>query len=375
MADIYIHIPFCRQKCYYCDFYKTDKLNYLSEFLTALKKEISQQNNYLPGEFIDTIYIGGGTPSLLKEPEITSIFSSLNKYFKILPQAEITFEANPDDLDPACLAMLKRSGINRLSIGIQSFQEKHLKMMNRRHTAQQAVDSVINAKNSGFNNISVDLIYGIPGLTTDQWKDNLQKTFELPADHLSAYHLTYHEGTIFYNLLKRGKLHELSENDSFDQFTTLINKAGLAGFEQYEISNFAKNGMYSKHNTAYWTGKPYLGLGPSAHSFNGSSRKWNMSDLEKYIKLINEDEITFEEEHLTLNDKYNEFILTNLRTKWGVSLLTISEKFGKKAADYFIMTAQRFISAKSIVQKKEIYTLTPEGLFISDDIIADFMII
>ncbi|MDD4144412.1 MAG: radical SAM family heme chaperone HemW [Prolixibacteraceae bacterium] len=375
MAGIYIHIPFCRQKCYYCDFYKTDKLNYLSEFLTALKKEISQQNNYLPGEFIDTIYIGGGTPSLLKEPEITSIFSSLNKYFKILPQAEITFEANPDDLDPACLAMLKRSGINRLSIGIQSFQEKHLKMMNRRHTAQQAVDSVINAKNSGFNNISVDLIYGIPGLTTDQWKDNLQKTFELPADHLSAYHLTYHEGTIFYNLLKRGKLHELSENDSFDQFTTLINKAGLAGFEQYEISNFAKNGMYSKHNTAYWTGKPYLGLGPSAHSFNGSSRKWNMSDLEKYIKLINEDEITFEEEHLTLNDKYNEFILTNLRTKWGVSLLTISEKFGKKAADYFIMTAQRFISAKSIVQKKEIYTLTPEGLFISDDIIADFMII
>ncbi|NLO01579.1 MAG: radical SAM family heme chaperone HemW, partial [Bacteroidales bacterium] len=329
MAGIYIHIPFCRQKCYYCDFYKTDKLNYLSEFLTALKKEISQQNNYLPGEFIDTIYIGGGTPSLLKEPEITSIFSSLNKYFKILPQAEITFEANPDDLDPACLAMLKRSGINRLSIGIQSFQEKHLKMMNRRHTAQQAVDSVINAKNSGFNNISVDLIYGIPGLTTDQWKDNLQKTFELPADHLSAYHLTYHEGTIFYNLLKRGKLHELSENDSFDQFTTLINKAGLAGFEQYEISNFAKNGMYSKHNTAYWTGKPYLGLGPSAHSFNGSSRKWNMSDLEKYIKLINEDEITFEEEHLTLNDKYNEFILTNLRTKWGVSLLTISEKFGK----------------------------------------------
>lgn len=375
MAGIYIHIPFCRQKCYYCDFYKTDKLNYLSEFLTALKKEISQQNNYLPGEFIDTIYIGGGTPSLLKEPEITSIFSSLNKYFKILPQAEITFEANPDDLDPACLAMLKRSGINRLSIGIQSFQEKHLKMMNRRHTAKQAVDSVINAKNSGFNNISVDLIYGIPGLTTDQWKDNLQKTFELPADHLSAYHLTYHEGTIFYNLLKRGKLHELSENDSFDQFTTLINKAGLAGFEQYEISNFAKNGMYSKHNTAYWTGKPYLGLGPSAHSFNGSSRKWNMSDLEKYIKLINEDEITFEEEHLTLNDKYNEFILTNLRTKWGVSLLTISEKFGKKAADYFIMTAQRFISAKSIVQKKEIYTLTPEGLFISDDIIADFMII
>lgn len=375
MAGIYIHIPFCRQKCYYCDFYKTDKLNYLSEFLTALKKEISQQNNYLPGEFIDTIYIGGGTPSLLKEPEITSIFSSLNKYFKILPQAEITFEANPDDLDPACLAMLKRSGINRLSIGIQSFQEKHLKMMNRRHTAQQAVDSVINAKNSGFNNISVDLIYGIPGLTTDQWKDNLQKTFELPADHLSAYHLTYHEGTIFYNLLKRGKLHELSENDSFDQFTTLINKAGLAGFEQYEISNFAKNGMYSKHNTAYWTGKPYLGLGPSAHSFNGSSRKWNMSDLEKYIKLINEDEITFEEEHLTLNDKYNEFILTNLRTKWGVSLLTISEKFGKKAADYFIMTAQRFISAKSVVQKNEIYTLTPEGLFISDDIIADFMII
>jgi oxygen-independent coproporphyrinogen-3 oxidase len=375
MAGIYIHIPFCRQKCYYCDFYKTDKLNYLSDFLKALKTEISLQKNYLSDEAIETIYIGGGTPSLLKEPELNSLLTWLFTNFTVAPQAEITLEANPDDLDPDYLNMLRKSGINRLSIGVQAFQDELIKKMNRRHDALQAVNSVLNAQNSGFNNISVDLIYGIPGLTAEQWENNLQKVFELPVVHISAYHLTFHKGTIFYNMLKRGLLKELSDIESFRQFEILMDNADLYGFEQYEISNFAKNRIYSKHNTAYWTATNYLGLGPSAHSFNGASRRWNISCIDKYITSIGEGKIACEEEQLSVNDKYNEFILTNLRTRRGVSLLTVKEKFGEKKADYFFRTAQRFISAKKIVRKNEIYTLTTEGLFISDGIIAEFMII
>jgi oxygen-independent coproporphyrinogen-3 oxidase len=375
MAGIYIHIPFCRQKCNYCDFYKTTELDYLSEFLTALKKEIFQQKSYLSDENISTIYIGGGTPSVLKEKDLYTILDSIYKYFVVVPRAEITFEANPDDLDQDYLKMLKNCGINRLSIGLQAFQDELLKKMNRRHNAMQGTTSVLDAKNSGFDNISVDLIYGIPGLTTEQWKSNLKKVFELPVDHLSAYLLTYHKGTIFYSLKKNGRLKEVSDNKSFKQYMILTDMAGNSDFEQYEISNFARGRKYSKHNTAYWTGRQYLGLGPSAHSFNGSSRRWNLCDLKKYIRLINQEKITYDEEQLTLNDRYNEYLLTNLRTRWGVSLITMNEQFGDKAVENFMRTAQIFISSKKLVQKNDIYTLTTEGLFISDNIISEFIII
>lgn len=375
MAGIYIHIPFCRQKCHYCDFYKTDKLNYLNDYLAALEVEMSQQKNYLSGEEAETIYIGGGTPSLVTGHDLNSLLTGLYNYFTVSPQAEITIEANPDDLNPAYLSMLINAGINRISIGIQAFQNEHLKKMNRRHDTNQAVNSVYDAKKAGFNNISVDLIYGIPGLTSGQWKDNLQKVFELPVDHLSAYHLTFHKGTIFYNLLKRGLLNEISEEESFEQFMILTEDACTAGFEQYEISNFARNRLYSRHNRAYWTGRNYLGLGTSAHSYNGSSRRWNIASLEQYIKLVNEGENTYKEEQLTPKDMYNEYILTNLRTNWGVSLSAVNQKFGKKAADDFLRTARKHISTKMMIQNHEIFTLSPEGLFISDNIIAEFIII
>ncbi len=375
MAGIYIHIPFCRQKCYYCDFYKTDRVDFIEDYLSTLFMEMARERYYLSDEIVETIYFGGGTPSVLSEAQLKIILKNLYENFVISPVAEITFEANPDDLDNSYLQMLRNIKINRLSIGIQAFQDEHLKKMNRRHNAQQAAVSVINAKNTGFDNISVDLIYGIPDLTEEQWKFNLQRVFELPVDHLSAYHLTFHEDTIFHKLLVSGLIKELSETESLKQYKILTDNAFYAGFEQYEISNFAKDQKYSKHNTAYWTGKNYLGLGPSAHSYNGVARRWNFSDLSKYIKSIKEGQIAYEEEILALQDRYNEYIITNLRTIWGVSLQVIENNFGSKLAVYFFDSAKKFISSKKMVQENEIFKLTQEGLFISDNITAALMFI
>lgn len=375
MAGIYIHIPFCRQKCYYCDFYKTVNQNLTAAFLEALTKEIISRKKFLQDEPVETIYFGGGTPSVLTENELADILNLLRKEFTVTPDAEITFEGNPDDLNPTYLNSLIRSGINRLSIGIQSFHDAHLKQMNRRHTANQAVNSVENAVKAGFNNISIDLIYGLPGLTSHQWKQNLNKAFQLPADHLSAYHLTYHEGTPFYTWLKKGTLKELSEKQSVEQFNILIDSCLNAGFEQYEISNFARNKKYSKHNTAYWTGGKYLGLGPSAHSFNGNKRSWNVAHVEAYCNAIENKTSYFQEEQLSENDKYNEYILTNIRTKWGVSLEIISKRFGNNRADSFSREIKKYIQNKQVNEHSGIVTLTREGLFVSDDIMANLMII
>ncbi len=269
MAGIYIHIPFCRQKCYYCDFYKTVNTSLTVKFLPALESEIILRKGYLESETIETIYFGGGTPSVLTESELADILQTLHQQYSISCDAEITFEANPDDLSIEYLQGLKRTGVNRLSIGIQSFQDTFLKKMNRRHTAMQAVEAIENAANLGFDNISVDLIYGLPGLSSTAWKKDLKQVFKLPVQHLSAYHLTYHEGTAFYTWLKKGALKELKEAQSVSQFEILVEQAEKNGFEQYEISNFAKDRLYSKHNSSYWLGTKYLGLGPSAHSFNG----------------------------------------------------------------------------------------------------------
>jgi oxygen-independent coproporphyrinogen III oxidase len=375
MAGVYIHIPFCRQKCYYCDFYKTVNTGLTDRFISVLLKEIKIRKNYLQGEPVETIYFGGGTPSVLNEQELNQILSSVLTEFQVLPKAEITFEANPDDLDFEYLKSLKRSGINRLSIGIQAFQNEHLKKMNRRHNSEQAKHSVENAVKAGFLNISVDLIYGLPDLTRQQWSDSLKKVMALPVQHISAYHLTYHQGTPFYTWLKKGTLKELDEAESIEQFNRLIEETGKAGFEQYEISNFAKNEMYSKHNTAYWTGKKYLGLGPSAHSFNGETRQWNFAHIESYLKAFEIDSPFFEIEKLTENEKYNEYILTHLRTKWGVSYSFIEENFGKKRASFFLTTIQKYKQTGKVMQQNGIFTLSHEGVFVSDDILANLMII
>ncbi len=375
MACIYIHIPFCRQKCYYCDFYKTLNTSLSNKFLSALKKEIQQNANYLEKEPVETIYFGGGTPSVLTKNEISEILVVLNNEFQVLPEAEITFEANPDDLSIQYLENIYSVGINRLSIGIQSFQNKYLKKMNRRHSVKQAVESVENAAKIGFENISVDLIYGLPELTIEDWKASLKQVFQLPVQHLSAYHLTYHEGTSFYNSLKNGTLKELKEPDSILQFNTLVEATKKMGFQQYEISNFAKNRMYSKHNKSYWFGEKYLGLGPSAHSFNGTSRRWNISNTENYIESINNNRSCFEMEILGENDKYNEYILTRIRTIWGVSTDFIKSNFGDKKLSYFLTNINKYQTSDLVIQNNNIFTLTNKGLFVSDEIMADLIFI
>lgn len=375
MAGIYIHIPFCRQKCYYCDFYKTVNTSLKQKFLSVLNEEAKLRKNYLQNETLKTIYFGGGTPSVLEIRELDKILSEIHSHFEVSSEAEITFEANPDDLTTEYLKEIKQAGINRLSIGIQSFQNTHLKKMNRRHDAAQAVKAVENAARLGFNNLSVDLIYGLPGLTKTEWKESLYQVFQLPVQHLSAYHLTYHEGTAFHTWLKKGTLKELNETESVDQFNILIDEAAKAGFEQYEISNFARNSLYSKHNTAYWTGEKYLGLGPSAHSFDQKSRRWNVSQVESYIKGIENKISYFEEEVLSEKDRYNEYILTRIRTKWGVSLAIVNKQFGKKYEDYLSVQCKKYLQSGNILFNEGVLTLSRNGLFISDDIMTDLMII
>lgn len=375
MAGIYIHIPFCRQKCYYCDFYKTVNTTLVPVFLRALKTEISKTKNDLDNEPVETIYFGGGSPSVLSAAEIGDILHHIFAEFRVAADAEITLEANPDDLSTRYLNELRSQNINRLSIGIQSLDDNLLKKMNRRHHSGQAVEAVENAAKEGFNNISVDFIYGLPGLTSKVWKSGLNRILKLPVQHLSAYHLTYHEGTPFYTWLKKGTLKEAKETESVRQFEILVEEAQKNGFSHYEISNFAKVGFYSRHNSAYWKGVKYLGLGPSAHSFNGIARKWNVSHVESYIKAIENGLEYSEQEILTENNRYNEYILTRIRTIWGVSAYEIKQQFGEEKAAYFEKNIAKYIQAGQAVAENGIYFLTRKSWFISDEIIAQLMII
>ncbi len=298
----------------------------------------------------------------------------MHESFKVT-DAEITFEANPDDLTPEYLKILKRSGVNRLSIGSQSFNDELLKKMNRRHNGKQAKASIENAFKAGFYNLSADLIYGIPGLSNEQWKHDLKEIFELPVVHLSAYHLTYHKGTPFYTWIKKGTIKELSEEKSVQQFHILLDEASKAGFEQYELSNFARNRIYSFHNTGYWFGENYLGLGPSAHSFNGNSRRWNVAHLEAYINGLKKNLPFYEEEQLSENDKFNEYIITRIRTRWGISIHEIKERFGGIIAGKVEKTAENYIASGKITERDGVYVLTRNGMFISDSLMTDFMVI
>lgn len=375
MAGIYLHIPFCRRLCYYCDFYKTTNTELTENFLEALKYEIRQRKDYLEGEKIKTIYFGGGTPSVLTARQLSSVMENIFADFQVETDAEITFEANPDDLNPEYLQDLKANRINRLSIGVQSFHDEHLKKMNRRHNAKQAAEAVENALKAHFTDLSMDLIFGLPGLSAQQWREDLQFAFSYPVNHLSAYHLTYHEGTPFYTWLKKGTLKELPESESVEQFNILLDESAEAGFEHYEISNFARNGQYSGHNTSYWKGEKYLGLGPSAHSFDGNSRRWNAAHTEAYIKGAKKNTVYFEEEQLTEKEKFNEYILTRIRTKWGISLQEINNRFGEEYAKNAFKILTKYINSKKIREENNFFTFTREGIFISDDIMSDFMII
>jgi len=374
MAGIYIHIPFCRKLCHYCGFHRSVLIKNINAFLNALVKEIEIRKNYLDRESIETIYFGGGTPSILEIPEINLIILAIYNNFKVNNNPEITLEANPDDLDADYLqGLMNNTPVNRLSIGIQSFYDDDLKLMNRRHNSLQAAESVKYARETGFSNISIDLIYGLPGLTTDKWVSNLQHAFKLDVQHISAYHLTFEPGTIFYKLLSEGKLLKLSEDESLKQFKSLTNLAKKNRFIHYEVSNFAKEGYFSIHNTNYWRQKKYLGIGPSAHSYNYNSRQWNIADNIKYIEGINKCNPFTEKETLNTTMKFNDYLLTSLRTMWGIDLSYIKNSFGSKYSDYIISNTKKFLDAGSMVKKNTNLKLTNRGIFISDYIISELM--
>jgi len=371
MAGVYIHIPFCKQACHYCNFHFSTLLNGKNEFLAALLKEIDLRKSYLEDEKIETIYFGGGTPSLLSAEEINSILEKLQGTFEISADAELTLEANPDDLTIDSLSKLKEAGINRLSIGIQSFFEEDLKWMNRAHSAEQALECINDARAMGFNNLSIDLIYGAPTVTDDKWKKNVDLALELKIPHLSCYALTVEPRTALDSMIKKNKVQDIDPDIQARQFLQLIKWLGDAGYEHYEISNFAMPGQRSRHNSSYWQGKKYLGLGPSAHSFNGHSREWNVSNNALYAKSVQEGVVPSTSEELTFTQQLNEYIMTSIRTSEGTNLELIRERFGENAAIEMGKKTDQYIKRELAYQKGKSIILTTEGKLFADRIAAE----
>lgn len=374
MAGIYIHIPFCKQRCHYCDFHKSTSLEKTGEFIDALSKEIELRRNYIGDEPVESIYIGGGTPSVLSVQTYVRLLDTLNKLFNIQTKAEITFEANPDDLTEKYVHHLANSPVNRLSIGIQSWCRKELELLNRRHDEEQGRKAVRNAQKAGFKNLSLDLIYGIPGSGPEKWRDHLRQTFALDIQHLSAYHLTIEPGTVFGKRLKAGKFMPVEEEESLRQMDILSEEALKAGFQQYEISNFCREGFMAVHNVNYWKQKKYIGFGPSAHSFNGYSREWNEANNRIYILSLKKEVVPSQKELLSYKDKYNEYILTSLRTQWGIDLDELELQFQKEGKDYCFNLAGRFIQYGMLKHTEENHlVLTQQGRHVADNLISELM--
>jgi len=374
MAGIYLHIPFCRQKCHYCNFFSVATLSRKDAFVAALLKEIELRKDYLQGENVNTIYFGGGTPSLLHISDIALIIEHLSKHFNIDPQAEITLEANPDDINEEKARQWKGAQVNRLSIGIQSFFDDDLQYLNRVHHANQSYQAMQDVKNTGFDNLTIDLIYGIPTLTDDKWAKNLDIFFSLDIPHLSAYSLTVEQKTPLALLIEKGKYAPVDENFSIGHFRMLQEQMKARDFIHYEISNFAKEGYYSKHNSLYWLGGNYLGLGPSAHSFNGHSRQWNISNISKYIQLDNFHTSVEEKEVLTIEQRYNEYVMTSLRTVWGCDTVHIRNVLGEKFESYFVDNSIVFLEKGHLFRDGTKYFLTDEGKLFADGIAAELFI-
>lgn len=375
MAGLYIHIPFCKKRCIYCDFYSTTLIEQKKRYVQAVCQEMEMRSSYLKEELIETIYIGGGTPSQLSGEELHLLFSAIYQNFKVKAEAEITIEANPDDLSEDYLKQLNELPINRLSMGIQTFDDRKLKLLNRRHTAQQALDAVHRCHDLGFENISIDLIYGLPGETLEEWEKDLDTALSLPITHLSSYHLMYEEGTPLWKLWKEHEVKEVEEDQSVLFFEKLIVHTREAGFRHYEISNFCKPGYHSRHNSSYWKGIPYLGCGAAAHSYDGESRQWNVADLELYIKGIEKRQLDFEKENLTLEMRYNEYVMTGLRTSEGFSLTHVQNHFGTRFVNYARKMAQSHILQGTLDIEDDRIKLSHQGIFISDGIMSDLMIV
>ncbi len=373
MSALYIHIPLCASRCYYCDFYSSTYKGNRGELIDALCKELTLRKDYLKGEPIRTIYFGGGTPSQLSIHELETVLNNIYKIFNCVTE-EITIEANPEDLTVSYLHDLSRLPFNRLSIGIQSFHDEELKNINRRHTSQIAIDAVHNAQEAGFSNISIDLIYGLPNQTMASWTDNIEHAIALYVPHISAYSLTFEEKSILTKKLEKGEIKEIDEELSLNMFKTLRERLTHAGILPYEISNFARPGFESKHNSSYWDGTPYLGIGPSAHSFDGENRQWNIANTRKYIDNITNGTPYFEIEKLTEKDHFNEFILTGLRRSKGISLNKMRDRFMEEYTLKFLQAAKTFGVDGHLVQQGDRIFLSEDGIFISDFILSDLMI-
>ncbi|NCP21290.1 MAG: coproporphyrinogen III oxidase [Flavobacteriales bacterium CG_4_8_14_3_um_filter_35_10] len=376
---LYLHIPFCKQACYYCNFHFSTSLKRKDELLQALAKELLLRK-YESQNPITSIYFGGGTPSLLHIDELNFLLDTIYQNYQVVNRPEITLEANPDDLNLAKIRALSKSRINRLSIGIQSFFDEDLKFMNRTHNATQALNCLENAV-SHFDNITVDLIYGIPNLTNQKWGENLLKVFNLGVKHVSAYALTVEPKTALANFINSGKYPPVDEALALEQFNHLVAETKKHDFIHYEISNFGKEGYFSKHNTAYWQGKNYLGIGPSAHSFNGSARSWNVSNNARYLIAIANNELPSETEILTINNRFNETIMMGLRTIWGIDLKTIETQFGLEYHKRLLKQAQKHLSQGTLElintenSKAATLKITSKGLFLADGIAADLFVV
>lgn len=347
----------------------------MNGYVEALSKEIALRKDELANDVIKTIYFGGGTPSRLMSSHFNYIFKSIYAYYTVASDAEITIEANPDDLSTSYVDMLSELPFNRISIGIQSFDDNELKFLSRRHDANKAVESVKYCQAKGFDNISIDLMYGLPQQTMKIWKNNLEQACQLNIQHISAYHLIYEEKTKLFNLLQAGKVNPVDEDRSIEMFEMLIDILSQEGFDHYEVSNFAKEGLISQHNTSYWKSEKYMGLGPAAHSFDGKHRWWNVASLPKYMNGINNGEPEFEIEDLDLSTKYNEYVITGLRTKWGINLEELEKKFGKASYDYFLENAEKYFKLNHMSKSNNIVTLTHAGIFIADGIVSDLMVV
>ncbi len=373
MSGIYVHVPFCKQRCSYCDFYTGLNTQLIPDYIEALVAELYKRKEYLPDKRIQSIYFGGGTPSVLSIQEFERVFQGIRDIYRLEPQAEITFEANPDDLTKEYLQQIKSLPFNRLSIGIQSFDNEALQGINRRHTGEQAVEAVKTAQQAGFDNISIDLIYGLPGQTVDNWRQQIRKALRLDIQHISAYGLTYEEGTQLWLQREKGLLQICPDEDMIAMYEILINELSRKGFEAYEISNFARAGYRSRHNSSYWKQIPYLGLGPSAHSFDLSSRQWNVASTQQYIKALRQGGDFFEREELSLRDRYNDYVMLSLRTSEGIDGNYLRSEFGTDWESYCLENIKSFIKTEKIHVCNGHFRLTKSGILISDHIMATLM--
>ncbi len=374
MAGIYIHIPFCWRKCHYCNFFSLASQKLREPFLPALKKEVVLTRGYLAGEPVKTIYFGGGTPSVFDPMVLQEIIDLIDTDLAATPSSqEITLEINPDDVTTAYIAQLRLTYINRFSIGIQSFFDEDLKYLNRSHSSLQAIQSVKLLQEAGYENLSIDLIYGIPSSSNDRWLKNLETAFSLGVPHISAYALTVEQKTPLAWMIDKQKSPPVNDETQVDQFKILTDKAREQGYQNYEISNFCKPGWHARHNTNYWNGIPYLGLGPSAHSYNGISRRWNISNLSEYIGGMTRGECVYEEEILTPAQRYNEYVMTSLRTMWGCDEKRIYD-FGFTMYDFFRKNALPLIGKGLLMENSGVYFLTDEGKLFADRVASELFI-